>query len=69
MANPFDDPEGVFRVLVNDQGQHSLWPEGTAVPAGWSPVYGPATRTACLGHVEDNWTDQRPATLRAALGG
>ena len=30
--NPFDDPEGRFLVLVNDQEQHSLWPSRRAVP-------------------------------------
>ncbi|SED19230.1 MbtH-like protein [Streptomyces melanosporofaciens] len=25
-TNPFEDPEGTYLVLVNDEGQHSLWP-------------------------------------------
>jgi MbtH protein len=61
MANPFDDPDGVYRVLVNDRRQHSLWPDGVRVPDGWSPVFGPDTRDACTGYVEAHWTDMRPA--------
>ncbi len=34
MTNPFDDEDGEFLVLVNDEGQHSLWPAQLAVPAG-----------------------------------
>ena len=32
MTNPFEDDNGTFHVLVNDEGQHSLWPslEGRA---------------------------------------
>ena len=33
MTNPFEDEKGVYHVLVNDEGQHSLWPSfqrGTA---------------------------------------
>ncbi|MDT5206197.1 MAG: MbtH protein, partial [Mycobacterium sp.] len=25
-TNPFDDDNGTFVVLVNDEDQHSLWP-------------------------------------------
>ncbi|MFD9128551.1 MbtH family NRPS accessory protein [Kitasatospora sp. NPDC059571] len=28
MQNPFDDPDGTFLVLIDDQGRHSLWPSG-----------------------------------------
>lgn len=66
--NPFDDPEGVFQVLVNDEDQHSLWPDFAPAPAGWRPVFGPDTRAACLEHVERHWTDLRPRSLRVALG-
>ncbi|MEU0110022.1 MULTISPECIES: MbtH family protein [unclassified Streptomyces] len=69
MANPFDDDSGVFRVLVNDEGQYSLWPDFAAVPAGWESVHGPDTRTACLEHIERNWTDMRPRSLAEAMRG
>ena len=26
MTNPFEDPQGRFFVLVNEEQQHSLWP-------------------------------------------
>ncbi|MBW8714767.1 MAG: MbtH family protein [Variovorax paradoxus] len=35
MSNPFDDKSASFLVLVNHEGQHSLWPAFIAVPAGW----------------------------------
>ncbi|TQF04078.1 MbtH family protein [Kitasatospora acidiphila] len=67
MANPFEDNDGSFLVLVNDENQHSLWPEFAAVPAGWRTVFGPADRGAALAHVEREWTDMRPASLVAAM--
>ena len=69
MANPFDDPDGTFNVLVNDEGQHSLWPVFIEVPAGWRVVYGEAGREDCLSYVETNWTDMRPKSLIAAMEG
>lgn len=65
-ANPFDDDGGLFFVVVNDDEQHSIWPEFLAVPAGWRSVLGPCGRQACLDHIERSWTDMRPAGLRSA---
>lgn len=67
MSNPFENADGTFLVLVNDEGQHSLWPEFAIVPDGWTPTFGPATRQACLEHVEAAWTDMRPTSLVRAM--
>ncbi len=66
MSNPFEDENGTFHVLVNDEGQHSLWPAFIDVPSGWRITFGEATRRACLDHVEEQWTDLRPKSLVAA---
>lgn len=63
MENPFDNADGRFLVLVNDEGQHSLWPSFAEVPAGWRTVYGEADRRSCLEYVEEHWTDLRPLSL------
>ncbi|MFF9978534.1 MbtH family protein [Streptomyces erythrochromogenes] len=62
-TNPFDDAEGRFLVLVNDEGQHSLWPSFVDVPGGWTIALGENTRETCLDFVETNWTDLRPRSL------
>jgi MbtH protein len=67
MTNPFDDENGRFLVLVNDEGQHSLWPGFADVPAGWEVRLGESTRGECLDYIEQNWTDMRPASLVAAM--
>ncbi len=66
-TNPFDDDEGRFCVLVNDEEQHSLWPSFAEVPAGWRVVFGESTRAECLDYVERTWTDLRPRSLREAM--
>jgi MbtH protein len=63
MGNPFENEDGTYFVLVNDEGQHSLWPEFADIPAGWTARHGPDKRTACLEYVERNWTDLRPRSL------
>ncbi|MEU9853521.1 MbtH family protein [Streptomyces sp. NPDC047974] len=63
MTNPFDDPDATFKVLVNDEGQHSLWPSFAAVPEGWFVALADTGRAACLAYVEEHWTDMRPKSL------
>lgn len=68
MTNPFDDEDGRFLVLRNDEGQYSLWPSFIDVPAGWDVVHEEDSRAACLQYIEDNWTDMRPNSLIASMG-
>lgn len=63
MANPFDNEDGTFLALINEEGQYSLWPAFADVPAGWEIVHGEDTRQACLAFIEENWTDMRPKSL------
>lgn len=62
-VNILDNPDGCFFVVVNDEGQHSLWPESLSLPAGWTVTHGPADRASCLDHVTTEWTDMRPRSL------
>ncbi|MFI2410887.1 MbtH family protein [Streptomyces sp. NPDC018947] len=66
-TNPFEDENGSYLVLVNAEGQHSLWPSFAEVPAGWERVFGEDARQACLDYVERNWTDMRPKSLVEAM--
>ncbi|MGW4889075.1 MbtH family protein [Streptomyces murinus] len=63
MSNPFENPDGTYLVLVNDEGQHSLWPAFAEVPAGWTVALAETDRPSCLAYVEEHWTDMRPLSL------
>lgn len=62
--NPFENEAASFLVLVNGEGQHSLWPAGNAVPEGWDVAHGEASRAECLDYVESSWTDMRRKSLQ-----
>lgn len=62
-TNPFDDPDGTFLVLANDEGQHSLWPSFADVPVGWLVVLEATDRQSALAYVNEHWTDMRPRRL------
>jgi MbtH protein len=67
MSNPFEDENGTYRVLVNEEGQHSLWPSFAEIPAGWHVAHDEDTRQACLEYVETHWTDMRPKSLAQSM--
>jgi MbtH protein len=67
MTNPFEDNDATYVVLVNDEGQHSLWPSFVDVPAGWKVVHQPDSRQQCLEYIGKNWTDMRPRSLIAKM--
>ena len=53
-----------YLVVVNDEDQHSLWPDFAETPSGWQVVFGPRARQVCLDYVAKAWTDLRPRSLR-----
>lgn len=63
MTNPFEDEDQPYLVLVNGEGQHSLWPASIDVPDGWSAALAPSTCGECLAYIERNWADMRPKSL------
>ncbi|GCD34258.1 protein mbtH [Streptomyces chrestomyceticus JCM 4735] len=67
-TNPFDDPDGTYLVLVNDEHQHSLWPAFADVPQGWTVALTESDRRTALDYVTAHWTDMRPRSLATAMG-
>jgi MbtH protein len=52
-TNPFADPDAKYLVLINDEGQHSLWPIFADVPDGWEVIFGEDGRQECLDFIEN----------------
>ena len=51
-------------VVVNAEGQYSLWPADREPPKGWEPAGKSGTKAECLAYIEEVWTDMRPRSLR-----
>jgi MbtH protein len=54
----------MLKVVVNREGQYSLWPAEREVPHGWKDVGFAGTKDECLAHIKDVWTDMTPLSLR-----
>ena len=60
-SNPFDNPQGQFVILQNDQEQYSLWPQQCELPAGWRVVCEAQPQDACQQWLAEHWQTLEPS--------
>lgn len=54
----------LHQVVVNQEGQYSLWFTDREIPPGWSGAGKSGTKEECLAYVDEVWTDMTPISLR-----
>ena len=59
-----DKDEDLYRVVVNDEEQYSIWPLEKENAPGWRDAGKTGTKPECLAHIKEVWTDMRPKSLR-----
>lgn len=62
-----DDDSRIYRVVLNDEEQYSIWPTDRDLPVGWYAEGTSGARAACLEHIDQVWTDMRPRSLRERM--
>lgn len=60
--SPDDDP--LFKVVLNDQEQYSVWPTQRPNPLGWRDAGKSGTKADCLAFIAQIWDDMRPLSVR-----
>jgi len=70
-----DDPMHPYTVVVNNEGQYTIWPAWREMPRGWVSAGFEGTQRACLERVKQLWTEsgnksaqQAPSDRRVAQG-
>ena len=58
----------LYKVVMNDEEQYSVWPADRESPLGWKEVGKTGVKRECLKYIKDVWTDMRPLSLRRRLG-
>ncbi len=56
--------EEKYTVVINDEEQYSIWPADREIPGGWSEVGVSGSKSDCLAHIAQVWTDLRPLSVR-----
>jgi MbtH protein len=63
MSTSLSQSEAMYEVVVNQEGQYSIWPVNKAAPKGWTMVGKQGSKEACLAFISEVWTDMRPLSL------
>ncbi len=64
MALDEDEDKTVYKVVINDEEQYSIWPVGRENPPGWREVGKSGSKAECLAYIGQVWTDMRPLSVR-----
>ena len=62
-----EDENAIYKVVINDEEQYSIWPDYKEVPAGWRAVGKSGLKPECLAYIKEVWTDMRPLSLRKQM--
>ena len=57
----------IYRAVVNDEEQYSIWPADRELPLGWRDAGKTGLKPEVLAWIEEVWTDMRPKSLREKM--
>ena len=57
----------LFKALINDEEQYSIWPAKKEIPPGWKDVGFSGSKPEASAYIDEHWIDMRPASLRRAM--
>ena len=62
-----EDDAREYKVVVNREGQYSLWLAHRENPCGWHDAGQKGTKRQCLDYINAVWVDMRPLSLRTHM--
>lgn len=57
----------IYKVVVNHEGQYSIWSADRNNALGWKDVGKSGLKQECLEYIKEIWTDMRPLSLRKKM--
>jgi MbtH protein len=57
----------IYKVIINDEEQYSIWPADRMNAPGWKDAGKNGTKEECLAFIKSIWTDMRPLSLRKKM--
>ncbi|STY10005.1 MbtH family protein [Legionella quinlivanii] len=67
MLNQIDNDQKIYNVVINDEGQYSIWPANKNKPEGWSEAGFQGLKKDCLLYIKEAWKDMRPLSLQRKM--
>ena len=57
----------IYKAVVNDEEQYSIWPADRELPLGWHDAGKTGLKAEVLAWIEEVWIDRRPHSLRPKI--
>jgi MbtH protein len=57
----------IYKVVVNQEEQYSIWVADREPPLGWKEVGKTGPKAECLVYIKEVWTDMRSLSLRKKM--
>lgn len=57
----------MYKVVLNEEQQYSIWPADRENPLGWRDSGKIGHREECLAYIKEVWIDMRPLSLRKKM--
>jgi len=57
----------IYKVVVNDEEQYSIWLADRENAPGWKDAGKSGAKEDCLSYIKEVWTDMRPLSLRKRM--
>jgi MbtH protein len=67
MSTDENEDTTIYKVVVNDEEQYSIWPADRQNPLGWKDAAKRGLKAECLAYIKEAWTDMRPLSLRKKM--
>jgi MbtH protein len=67
MSSNDQEDTRIYKVVINDEEQYSIWPENRENPIGWRDAGKSGLKDECLNYIKEVWTDMRPLSLRRQM--
>jgi MbtH protein len=64
-----EEDSTTYTVVINGEGQYSIWPSHKDLPRGWRAAGKQGPKSECLKYIDEVWTDMRPLSLRRGRAG
>lgn len=64
MRDNEDEDRTIYRAVMNQEEQYSIWPADRENAPGWRDAGKTGSKAECLAYIDQVWTDMRPLSLR-----
>lgn len=67
MTQHENERDTFYKVVINHEGQYSIWPTSLEIPRGWKEAGKQGSKAECLEYIQEVWTDMRPSSLNQKM--